>query len=69
MMNIVKCPKCGSDDIIKGDLLSPGGVVFAPECQTEPIRIFSGMTALACRNCGTVFGFELTDKPEKLTSI
>ena len=62
-----KCPNCNSKEIIKGDLWSTGGLVFIPENENGFIKKSSYICALACKKCGTVFGFQLTDTPTKLT--
>lgn len=62
-----KCPNCGSEEIIQGDLISYGGVTFIPQEQTGLIKKSSYICASACKKCGTVFNFKLTDKPTKLT--
>ncbi|MBR5091377.1 MAG: hypothetical protein IK093_18285 [Ruminiclostridium sp.] len=65
---VERCSKCGSDRLIKGDLVSTGWLVFVPYEQPDgPVRQCSSVTAVACKNCGAVFGFELTDMPVKLT--
>lgn len=50
-----------------GLLESAYGVGFIPEGQKGLVKKSSMITALACKKCGAVFGFELTDKPVKLT--
>jgi transcription elongation factor Elf1 len=62
-----KCPFCGNESIINGKLESTGGLVFIPEGENGLIKKSSYISALACRKCGAVFGFKLTDKPVKLT--
>ena len=53
-----KCPECGNTEVMEGTLNAMGGMAFVP-C--------SYLQALACRKCGAVFGFTLTDKPYHLT--
>lgn len=63
-----KCPECGSTEIINGSLISTAGVVFVPEEEKGKFMMkSSGVSVCACRKCGTVFGFKLTDSPRKLT--
>ncbi len=62
-----KCPCCGSEEIMTGSLESAYGVAFIPDGQKGLVKKSSTVSALACRKCGAVFGFRLTDKPIKLT--
>ena len=62
-----KCPNCGLDALICGELVSTGGIVFVPYEQQGTEKQCSYISALACRKCGTVFGFKLLDKPAKIT--
>ncbi len=62
-----KCPDCGCDEIIKGELMSYGGLTFVPQDQKGLVKKSSNIYALACKKCGTVFGLKLSDKPSKLT--
>lgn len=62
-----KCPYCGNEDIISGTLETAYGVGFIPEGQKGLVKKSSMISALACKKCGAVFGFKLTDKPVKLT--
>lgn len=62
-----KCPNCGCEKVINGDLVSTGGLVFVPENQNWLIKKSSYITAIACKKCGTIFGLKLSDKPSKLT--
>ena len=64
----LKCPVCGSTEIITGYLQSSGGVVFIPRAENEIFfKKSSFIDANACKKCGEVFGFKLTDSPSKLT--
>lgn len=67
MAENIKCPQCGASDIINGSLSSTGGMVFIPEGETGMVKKSAYITACACKKCGTVFGFRLSDKPHKLT--
>lgn len=63
-----KCPECGSMEIIDGSLVSTAGVVFVPEEEKGKfIMKSSSISVFACKKCGAVFGFKLTDHPKKLT--
>lgn len=62
-----KCPRCGSEELMKGKLESAYGVAFIPEGQKGIVKKSSYVTALACKKCGAVFGLELADDPIKLT--
>ncbi len=62
-----KCPKCGSEKIMQGELSSFGGFVFIPENEKGLVKKSSFITAGACKECGAVFDISLTDKPNKLT--
>ncbi|MBQ9948100.1 MAG: hypothetical protein IJO91_06915 [Oscillospiraceae bacterium] len=64
----LKCPVCGSTEIITGHLQSSGGLVFVPFGETGFWKKkSSSIDANACKKCGEVFGFKLTDSPSKLT--
>lgn len=63
-----KCPKCGSEDIMNGNLASAYGLVFIPDTEKGLFKKSSSIICSACRDCGTVFDLTLTDKPNKLTS-
>lgn len=67
MNDDIKCPQCGASDIMGGSLSSTGGMVFVPEGETGIVKKSAYITACACRKCGAVFGFKLSDKPNKLT--
>lgn len=43
------------------------GVAFVPVNQDRRILHGSYIRALACRKCGAVFGFTLTNRPHHLT--
>ena len=62
-----KCPECGSTEVMEGTLNAMGGMAFVPCGQDRVILHGSYLQALACRKCGAVFGFTLTDKPYHLT--
>ena len=62
-----KCPECGNEDIIEGNLSAMSGVVFIPETEKGAIKKSSLINAFACKKCGAVFGLKLSDKPVKLT--
>ena len=62
-----KCPRCGSEKIMQGELSSLGGFVFIPESEQGVTKKSSFITAGACKDCGAVFDITLTDKPNKLT--
>ena len=62
-----KCPKCGSEKIMKGELSGFGGFVFIPESEKGAVKKSSYITAGACKDCGAVFDISLADKPNKLT--
>lgn len=62
-----KCPYCGSEALLNGELVSTGGLVFIPDHRSGFVKKSSYITARACRKCGAVFGMKLTDKPCKLT--
>ncbi|MBD5169104.1 MAG: transcription initiation factor TFIIIB [Oscillibacter sp.] len=62
-----KCPKCGSEDIMNGNLTSPYGFVFIPDTQKSLVKKSSYIVCSACKECGSVFDLTLTDKPNKLT--
>ncbi len=63
-----KCPKCGSEDIMNGSLSTAYGVTFIPDTQNGFVKKSSLIACLACKDCGAVFDFVLTDKPSKLTN-
>ena len=56
-----RCPECGSDESIEGDLTALEGVAFVPAIQDRVIPRGCGVRALACRKCGSVFGLKLKD--------
>ena len=62
-----KCPSCGSEKIMQGELSSYGGFVFIPESEKGLKKKSSFITAGACKDCGAEFDITLTDKPNKLT--
>lgn len=63
-----KCPVCGSEKVITGQLSASMGVVFIPDDQKNRLIMKSSrINACACGSCGEVFGFKLADNPDKLT--
>ncbi len=65
---LTKCPRCGSEKIMQGELSGLGGLVFVPENQNGIQKKSSYISAGACKDCGAVFDITLTDKPSKLTN-
>ena len=63
-----KCPKCGSEDIMNGSLTAPYGFTFIPDTENGLLKKSSFIICSACKDCGAVFDFTLTDKPKKLTN-
>ena len=62
-----KCPDCGCEEVIEGELVSTGGVVFRPLGQRGFLQKTAFVKAVACKKCGTVYNLKLTNKPCKLT--
>ncbi len=63
-----KCPKYGSEDILNGSLSSPYGFTFTPNSQDRLFKKSSFILCSACKDCGAVFDFTLSDQPNKLTN-
>ena len=61
-LRTARCPECGSDKIIEGDLMATAGVAFVPAIQETVVPRGCGVRALACRKCGAVFGLRRKDK-------
>ena len=57
-----RCPECGSNEIVEGDLMAMEGVGFVPVVQDTVVPRGCGIRALACRKCGAVFGLRLNDR-------
>ena len=57
-----RCPECGSNVIVEGDLMATSGVAFVSTVQDKVIPSRGGVRALACRKCGAVFGLKLNDR-------
>lgn len=55
----IHCEKCNGTNIVKGKLLSTGGVVFVPDGQKSIVRQSSGVVAFACKDCGCIFNIRL----------
>lgn len=55
------CPECGGREIMEGDLQAREGLAFVPAVQKTVIPRGCGVRALACKKCGAVFGFRLTN--------
>ena len=51
-LRTARCPECGSDDILEGDLMATSGVAFVPAVQDTVVPRGCGVRALACRRCG-----------------
>ena len=64
-----KCPECGCTELIEGTLGAMDGVAFIPSNQDRLFLHGSHIRALACRKCGAVFGFTLTNRPHRLTDL
>ena len=64
-----KCPECGCTELIEGTLGAMDGVAFIPSNQDRLFLHGSHIRALACRQCGAVFGFTLTNRPHHLTDL
>ena len=57
-----KCPKCGKEELIIGELKHSGSILFVPDDQKKMIiNKASGVKADACKNCGYLFNFYLKD--------
>ena len=67
MEDEVKCPNCGSSNIMIGKLKSPYAMTFIPDVEKGFFKKSSELAAYACQKCGTVFNFKLTNYPDKLT--
>ena len=63
-----RCPKCGSEEVMSGDLTASYGFTFIPDTQKGMVKKCSFLTCSACKDCGAVFDLTLTDKPNKLTN-
>ena len=50
-MTMLKCPKCGSDQIDKGKIISAGAITFQSGKQKHPF-IKQNCTTYACVKCG-----------------
>ena len=57
----VKCPECGSDAVMTGDLRAMDGCWFIPRGQTTAIQRGSRVYGVACRECGALFGLKLAN--------
>ena len=57
-----RCPECGSNEIVEGDLMAMDGVGFVPAVQDTVVPRGCGIRAVACRKCGVVFGLRLNDR-------
>ena len=57
----VKCPECGSDAVMTGDLRAMDGCWFIPRGQTKAIQRGSRVYGVACRECGALFGLKLAN--------
>ena len=64
-----KCPERGCTKLIEGTLGAMDGVAFIPCNQDRLFLHGSHIRALACRKCGAVFGFTLTNRPHHLTDL
>jgi predicted nucleic-acid-binding Zn-ribbon protein len=64
-MVMKSCPKCGSENIDHGRLLSAGGVGYKSDLQ-KVMFVKDNCTAYACMDCGYVESYVNTDYFTKL---
>jgi predicted Zn-ribbon and HTH transcriptional regulator len=66
---IMKCEKCGSENIVVGKLSTGmGGLVFTTKKAQEKLPFtdnYSVLSASACKDCGGIFDWKVLN-PEKL---
>ncbi|MTI65895.1 MAG: hypothetical protein FH753_04755 [Firmicutes bacterium] len=59
-------PKCGKENIVKGELQHSGNVLFVPKDQSGIfVNKASNILAYACKDCGYIFNLTL-ENPENI---